>query len=368
MMNKLLSSSSSSLNLIKPFSSLLHRFDSAKFSSTRCSFTSISSKHETPPPPLSKTYHPKKKKEKNDIFEGHEATVYSVCPHHKESIQFIFSTAIDGKIKAWLYDNMGSRVDYDAPGHWCTTMLYSADGSRTIKRTCNGFRNKSTGVVQFDITQNQFLAAGEDGQVKFWDMDNINLLTSTDAEGGLQVELTFLSLLEYSLHFIRHSLYNCMNLFRPFHKGFKILANANGLRSLRTVETPRFEALRSPIESSVVKASGSSAVNVSPVNCKVEKGSPVRPSPILNEVDTTSQNAEKTRTVEDGVDRAKPWQLSEIVDVGVLALGSNGIQKLWKWACSEKNLNGKVMIILLLSLKCIEVAITILHVILNFLF
>lgn len=44
--------------------------------------------------------------------------------------QFIFSTAIDGKIKAWLYDNMGSRVDYDAPGKWCTTMLYSADGTR----------------------------------------------------------------------------------------------------------------------------------------------------------------------------------------------------------------------------------------------
>ncbi|XVE92297.1 hypothetical protein REPUB_Repub01dG0084900 [Reevesia pubescens] len=32
---------------------------------------------------------------------------------------FIFSTIVDGKIKAWLYDNMGSRVDYeyDAPGH-----------------------------------------------------------------------------------------------------------------------------------------------------------------------------------------------------------------------------------------------------------
>ena len=35
--------------------------------------------------------------------------------------------------------------------------------------------------------------------------------------------------------------------------GFKILANANGLRSLRTVETPGFEALRSPIESAAVK-------------------------------------------------------------------------------------------------------------------
>jgi hypothetical protein len=47
-------------------------------------------------------------------------------------VQFIFSTALDGKIKAWLYDNLGSRVDYDAPGHWCTTMAYSADGSRFI--------------------------------------------------------------------------------------------------------------------------------------------------------------------------------------------------------------------------------------------
>jgi WD40 repeat protein len=67
---------------------------------------------------------------KQYTFEGHEAPVYSVCPHHKESIQFIFSTAIDGKIKAWLYDLLGSRVDYDAPGHWCTTMAYSADGTR----------------------------------------------------------------------------------------------------------------------------------------------------------------------------------------------------------------------------------------------
>lgn len=51
---------------------------------------------------------------------------YSTC------FQFIFSTALDGKIKAWLYDNLGSRVDYDAPGRWCTTMAYSADGTRYV--------------------------------------------------------------------------------------------------------------------------------------------------------------------------------------------------------------------------------------------
>ncbi|KAK9083548.1 hypothetical protein Scep_030019 [Stephania cephalantha] len=60
-------------------------------------------------------------------FEGHESPVYSVCPHYKENIRFIFSIALDGKIKAWLYDCLGSRVDYDAPGLWCTTMAYSAD-------------------------------------------------------------------------------------------------------------------------------------------------------------------------------------------------------------------------------------------------
>ena len=46
--------------------------------------------------------------------------------------QFVFSTSVDGKIKAWLYDMMGSRVDYDAPGRSCTTMAYSADGRRFI--------------------------------------------------------------------------------------------------------------------------------------------------------------------------------------------------------------------------------------------
>ncbi|CAJ1868536.1 unnamed protein product [Sphenostylis stenocarpa] len=314
-------------------------------------------------------------------FEGHKAPVYSICPHQRGKIKFVFSTAIDGKIKAWLYDNMGPRVDYDAPGYWCTTLLYSGDGSRlfscgtskdgesflvewnetegSIKRTYNGFRKKSAGVVQFDTTQNRFLAAGEEGQVKFWEMDNTNLLTSTDAEGGLQ-----------ALPLLRFNKEGNLLAVTTADNGFKILANVSGLRSLRTVETPRFEALRSPINSAVIKASGSSAVNVTPANCKVDRSSPVRPSPILNGgVDPTGRNSEILRAVEDGLDRAKPWQLSEIVDpvqcrlvtmpdstdssskvirllytnsgAGILALGSNGVQRLWKWARSEQNPNGK---------------------------
>ncbi|XVF05996.1 hypothetical protein REPUB_Repub06bG0009800 [Reevesia pubescens] len=314
-------------------------------------------------------------------FEGHDAPVYSICPHHKENIQFIFSTAVDGKIKAWLYDNMGSRVDYDAPGHWCTKMFYSVDGSRlfscgtskdgesflvewnesegAIKRTYVGFRKKSTGVVSFDTTQNHFLAAGEDSQIKFWDMDNINLLTFTDAEGGLP-----------SLPRVRFNKEGNLLAVTTADNGFKILASAVGLKSLRAVETSSFDPLRSPIVSAAIKASGSSAVaNVGPVSCKVERSSPVRPSPILNGVDPLGRSVEKPRVLDDAIDKTKPWQLAEIVDpgqcrlvtlpdstdtsskvvrllytnsaVGILALGSNGVQKLWKWPRNEQNPSGK---------------------------
>ncbi|XP_051123532.1 topless-related protein 3-like isoform X3 [Andrographis paniculata] len=313
-------------------------------------------------------------------FEGHEAPVYSICPHQKENIQFIFSTAVDGKIKAWLYDNMGSRVDYDAPGHWCTTMLYSADGSRlfscgtgkdgdsflvewnesegAIKRTYTGFRKKSTGVVQFDTTQNHFLAVGEDSQIKFWDMDNTSLIATADADGGL-----------LSLPRLRFNKEGNLLAVTTADNGIKILANATGMKSLRAIETPPFETLRSPMEAVAIKASGSSGPNAAPVSCKVERSSPARPSPVLNGVEPMPRSVEKPRVADDVNDKLKPWQLTEIMDpnqcrmvtmpdsgdatnkvarllytnsgVGVLALGSNGVQKLWKWARNDQNPSGK---------------------------
>ncbi|KAK4769627.1 hypothetical protein SAY86_027777 [Trapa natans] len=316
-------------------------------------------------------------------FEGHEAPVYSVCPHHKDNIQFIFSTAIDGKIKAWLYDNIGSRVDYDAPGHYCTTMLYSANGSRlfscgtskdgesflvewnesegAVERSYLGLiKKKSHGIVQFDTTLNHFLAVGEDGQIKFWDMDNVNLLTSTDAEGGLLI-----------FPRLRFNKEGNLLAVTTADNGFKILSNNVGLRYVKVNENPNFEAvLQNPIESSSVKVSGPSvATNVSPVNPKIERSSPARLSPLLNGVDAIGRGIEKPRVVEEVVEKSKLWQLTEIVDtvqcrtitmpdsgdtstkvvrllytnsgVGVLALGANGVQKLWKWARNEQNPSGK---------------------------
>ncbi|KAL5559750.1 hypothetical protein UlMin_035961, partial [Ulmus minor] len=61
-------------------------------------------------------------------FEGHAAPVYSVCPHYKDNVHFLFSTSTDGTIKAWLFDQEGARVDYVVPGRACSTMKYSSDG------------------------------------------------------------------------------------------------------------------------------------------------------------------------------------------------------------------------------------------------
>ncbi|VVB15226.1 unnamed protein product [Arabis nemorensis] len=245
-------------------------------------------------------------------FEGHDAPVYSVCPHQKENNQ-------------------------------CTTMLYSADGTRlfscgksedgdsflvewndsevSIKRKYFGCSKKLTGAAQFDSSKNHFLAVGEDGQIKFWDMDKINVLTSTDAEGGLP-----------ALPRLRFNKEGDLLAVSTADEGFKILANEAGFKSLGVVPVASVSSL-------------------------------VRPSPMLTGVAASSSR------IDESADKPQPRQLAEILDpshcrqvtlpdttgsstkdvrllymnsgVGILALGINGIQRLWKWVKSEENPDGK---------------------------
>ncbi|KAG7998120.1 hypothetical protein I3843_01G242700 [Carya illinoinensis] len=311
-------------------------------------------------------------------FEGHEAPVFSVCPHYKENIQFIFSTALDGKIKAWLYDHLGSRVDYDAPGRWCTTMAYSADGTRlfscgtskdgesfivewnesegAVKRTYQGFRKRSLGVVQFDTTKNRFLAAGDDFSIKFWDMDNVQLLTTVDAEGGLPASPR-----------IRINRDGNLLAVSTNENGIKILANADGSRLLRTFENLSYDASRAseavtkptinPISAAAAVTSagladrGASMVAITGMNGDVRNLGDVKP-----------------RITEESNDKSKIWKLTEINEPSqcrslrlpenlrvtkisrliytnsgnaVLALASNAIHLLWKWQRSDRSTSGK---------------------------
>lgn len=316
-------------------------------------------------------------------FEGHEAPVYSVCPHYKEQIQFIFSTAIDGKIKAWLYDCLGSRVDYDAPGLWCTTMAYSADGTRlfscgtskegeahlvewnesegAIKREYSGFRKRSMGVVQFDTTRNRFLAAGDEFQIKFWDMDNINMLTFTDADDGLPARPR-----------LRFNKEGSLLAATTSDNGIKILANGDGQRMLRMLESRAYEGSRA--FSDTVKPSIPGPLvpipnTSSSMASAMERDRMQAPLSIGN-----LANAESSKVVDikprivDSTDKTKSWKLPDIVDsshlkalrlpdpmaaskimrliytnsgLALLALASSAIHKLWKWQRNERNPSGK---------------------------
>ncbi|XP_009400780.2 protein TOPLESS-RELATED PROTEIN 2 isoform X1 [Musa acuminata AAA Group] len=321
-------------------------------------------------------------------FEGHETPVYSVCPHYKESIQFIFSTAIDGKIKAWLYDCLGSRVDYDAPGHWCTTMAYSSDGTRlfscgtskdgdshlvewnetegAIKRTYSGFRKRSLGVVQFDTARNRFLAAGDEFMIKFWDMDNINILTTTDADGGLPASPRLRFNREGSLLAVTTS-----------DNGIKILANTDGQRLVRMMEGRGCEGSRGPSQQistnskpPIINALGAVSNVSSPIIATPERPDRTLPAVSMNSlavVESSRTTDVKPRIPED-TEKIRSWKLADIVDsahlkalrlpdsmtaskvvrllytnsgFAVLALGSNAIHKLWKWVRNERNPSGK---------------------------
>ncbi|XP_042499991.1 protein TPR3-like isoform X2 [Macadamia integrifolia] len=258
-------------------------------------------------------------------FEGHDAPIYSVCPHYKENIQFIFSTALDGKIKAWLYDNLGSRVDYDAPGHACMRMAYSADGTRlfscgtskdgdsyivewnesegAVKRTYHGVGKRSAAVVQFDTTRNRFLAAGDESVIKFWDMDNVNLLTTTDAEGGLP----------QSPH-IRFNKEGTLLAVSTNDNGIKILANADGHQLLHTLENRPFDASR-VASGSIVKAHTINTFGPTTTGTNVgvvDRGPPTMGIVGLNGESRGLSDVKPPRVGEDSIEKPKIWKLTEI--------------------------------------------------------
>ncbi|CAN8246917.1 unnamed protein product [Cochlearia groenlandica] len=311
---------------------------------------------------------------KRFVFEGHEAPVFSVCPHYKENIQFVFSTATDGKIKAWLYDNMGSRVDYDAPGHSSTRMAYSSDGTRlfscgtnkegesflvewnesegSIKRTYHGLGKRAAGIVQFDTTKNRFLAAGDESTIKIWDMDSTNPLTTIPADGGLPASPC-----------VRFNREGILLAVSTNDHGVRILATDDGIRLLRTAENRPF----SP--SPIMKVPAGAGFGSSSANAGFTMADRPTSFAAIESDDVRNLADAKARIVDDSGERSRTWKVTEITEpsqccslrladnvtvtkvsrliytnsgCGVLALASNAVHKLWKWQKSDNNLDGKV--------------------------
>ncbi|CAD5181956.1 unnamed protein product [Musa acuminata subsp. malaccensis] len=279
--------------------------------------------------------------QKRYTFEGHDAPVYSVCARHIESIEFIFSTGSDGKIKAWFYDGSGPKVEYDAPGHGCTTMAYGANGTRLfscgtskdgethlvewnetngrIKTTYSGFRNRPFGVVQFDTSRN-LLAAGDENLIKFWDMDRAYMLTSTDADGGLPASPRLRLNGEGSLLAVATS-----------DDGIKILANTDGQRSLTTREKRDYDDTVKRIVQATVD--GTTAADV---KLRIPGDNGWKSSDIVDSARLRALRLPDSTTASEVVQL-----LYTNSGIAVLGLGSNGVHKLWTWARVDHNPSGK---------------------------
>ncbi|CAN7005139.1 unnamed protein product [Brassica rapa subsp. trilocularis] len=304
-------------------------------------------------------------------FEGHEAPVLSVCPDQKKIIQVILSTATDGKIKGWSYDDVGASVTYDAPGHSSTRMAFSSDRARlfscgtnkegesflvewkdgkgSIKRTYQGLGQRAVGIVQFDTTKNRFLAAGDESTIKIWDMNNTNLLKTIHADGGLPASPC-----------VRFNKEGTLLAVSTSNHGVRILATDDGLKFLKTAEN---RTLVTKVPGGGGGGFGSSSANAGitmadqSTSFAAMKKNEVRTLPlgkprtsnVSNEGSTTWKVTEITEPSQCYSlilpDKVTDTKVSRLIYTnsgsGVLALASNAEHKLWKWQKSDPNLDGK---------------------------
>lgn len=72
----------------------------------------------------------------------------------------------------------------------------------TAERVYQGLVKCLSSVVQFTTIKNQILAAADNHAIKFWDMDNEELLTTIDADGGLPVSSSVVSSFVFWMLFI----------------------------------------------------------------------------------------------------------------------------------------------------------------------
>ncbi|XP_076884506.1 topless-related protein 4-like [Bidens hawaiensis] len=303
------------------------------------------------------------------IFAGHEAPVSFVCPHVKENIEFIFSTSIDGKIKAWFYDDPLSKIDFETPGFVSTRMANNGtrllsscsrgmksflvewnDSERNVTRIYKGI-GKNSAIVPFD-TAGRFLAAGDEYCIKFWDLDDEHILCRTYADGGLLASPC-----------LRFSKDVTLLAVSTYSHGVKILGNEEGIQLAESIKDHPVEALKLASEKASKHAEQASIVTAAGVNINVATSSSAGTSTGLTPVRRISFPVMPAANLEDQImsdaiveppvvpsgpkeitdpsqicslrlpDTLLPVEVLKIVHYGggILALAYNAVHKLWKW-------------------------------------
>ncbi|XP_071917042.1 protein TOPLESS-RELATED PROTEIN 2-like [Coffea arabica] len=228
-----------------------------------------------------------------------------------------------------------------------------------VKKTYSGFRKRSLGVVQFD-RRNRFLAADDEFQIKFWDMDNNHAITFTDADGGLPGSPS-----------PRFNKEGSLLAVTTRENGIKILVNTDGQYLLRMLESRTFEESRAFSEQPAIDGSlGPIGHVAAPVASILERTDRIQQSLSIGNLAAMdgSTIADVKPRISDNADRIKCWKFSDIAEanqlktprlpdplaaskilrllytnsgLALLVLGSNALHRLWKWQRSERNPSGK---------------------------
>ncbi|XP_059639078.1 uncharacterized protein LOC132281385 [Cornus florida] len=154
------------------------------------------------------------------------------------------SSSYPFNINGWKdYPLVIAKGTLDDPDGLFSTLAFSADGKRLFcksgtthifewnlqeraaKRTYRGFHGWSKGIMNFDTIKNKYLVASDSNLIKFWDMNNSDLLTTSDV---VETYLCYLCLADNES--MDHLFFKCLFSSRVWRvlqeiAGFYILPN-----------------------------------------------------------------------------------------------------------------------------------------------
>ncbi|MCD9639571.1 WD domain protein [Datura stramonium] len=286
-------------------------------------------------------------------FEGHGAPVYSLCTNEKENVHFLFSTSTNGEIKAWLFENSGPRLSFETPCHCCMRILYSADGKRLfscgtnkdgdsrmvewnetkgyVERSYLGLDRCSSGVVQFDISCNKYVAAGDSHVIKVWNVNDAQLLTVVRAGEDLPAS-----------PYVRFNKKGTLLAVFVDNKRIKILANDCGRFLLQTSSGASRKLAGYSLSG---PANSSSTDDVVPQEKTADDLASMESHKILGN-QSISKVVQVSRCqssrLPSNVKTKRVWRLMYThAGNDLLALVADGHHLLWRWSKSGSNLTGQ---------------------------
>lgn len=205
-----------------------------------------------------------------------------------------------------------------------------------IERTYLGLGKCSSGVVEFDISRNNYVAAGDSHVIKVWNVNDAQLLTVVNAGGDLPAS-----------PYVRFNKNGTLLAVSVDQNSIKILANDGGRIFLQTsLDASTYLSTREIAGNSLSGPANSSPIDgIVPPEKTAENLASMEHHKILGNPSTSKvvqiSRCQSLRLPSE-VKTNKVCRLAYTQAGNMLvALVADGIHLLWKWSESDSNLTGQ---------------------------